>query len=66
MVNQKKKDSIRRIVTAIIIIVAILIFGLSMLKENYDPVLFITACMASITANIIYEAYVRDMVFSTE
>lgn len=60
---EPKKEPVQRIVATILAIVMFLILAISLMKQNYDPVLFMTACMASITASILYEAYVRDMVF---
>lgn len=60
---ERKKEPVQRVIASVLAIVIFLVLTLSIMKQNYDPVLFFTACMASMTASILYEAYVRDIVF---
>ena len=47
---------------AILAMILIFIFGVTMMKEDYDMSLFLTAACASVTANIVYDIYLKNIV----
>ena len=51
-----------QIIATVIATIMIVVVAIALMKKDYDIPLFLTACSASLTSAIIYDAYIKDLV----